>query len=121
MKPNNSTHYPDAYCVKCREHTPTSKKHTIVLSSSARAMTGECPKCGSTVYKILPGKAEAPKAPKGKSNIVSINHRSWMQTAMSRHLAEKKAQSFHQPSFVYGVSAGVLIMLAVIFTHVYLV
>jgi hypothetical protein len=97
-----------------------------MLSSSARAVTGECPKCGSTVYKILPGKsaeaaAKSPVSP--KSNIVSINHRSWFQQAAASQLPKSKAasQQFHQPSFIFGVAAGVFIMLAVIVTHVYLV
>ena len=29
--------YPDAYCVKCKEHTPTKNAHTVVFENSARA------------------------------------------------------------------------------------
>ena len=50
--------YPQAWCVKCREHTDTQNKHTVVLANSARALTGVCPDCASQVYKILPKKKQ---------------------------------------------------------------
>ena len=46
--------YPNAYCVKCGSHTDTQMKHTVLLSSSARAVKGVCPKCSTEVYKIVP-------------------------------------------------------------------
>ena len=46
--------YPDAFCVKCGNHTSTLDKHTVLLSNSARALKGHCPKCQSMVYRILP-------------------------------------------------------------------
>lgn len=48
--------YPDAYCVKCKEHTPTKNAHTVVFDNNSRAMNGCCSKCGSEVYRILGSK-----------------------------------------------------------------
>jgi Zn finger protein HypA/HybF involved in hydrogenase expression len=48
--------YPDAYCVKCKEHTPTKNAHTVVFENMSRAVNGSCGKCGSEVYRILGSK-----------------------------------------------------------------
>lgn len=48
--------YPDAYCVKCKEHTPTRNAHTVVFDNMSRAVNGSCGKCGSEVYRILGSK-----------------------------------------------------------------
>lgn len=45
--------YPNAYCVKCGGHTETLGKHTVVLQSQARAVTGVCAACATNVYKIV--------------------------------------------------------------------
>jgi hypothetical protein len=45
--------YPDAFCVKCKEKTPTNHKHTVILENNSRAVTGSCQACGSDVYRIL--------------------------------------------------------------------
>jgi len=45
--------YPDAYCVRCQKHTPTSNAHTIIMDNNSRAVTGECHDCGSEVYRII--------------------------------------------------------------------
>lgn len=49
--------YPSAYCVKCRDHTDTQNRHTVVLTNKSRALTGVCPKCQNQVYKFMPKKA----------------------------------------------------------------
>jgi len=51
--------YPDAYCVKCHEHTPTLSAKTVIMENGSRAMTGTCGKCGSAAYRILGQKAQA--------------------------------------------------------------
>jgi len=51
--------YPDAYCVKCQEQTPTNHKHTVILENNSRAVTGNCKACGSDVYRILAKKSKA--------------------------------------------------------------
>lgn len=48
--------YPAAYCVKCRTHTDTRNKETIILSNKARALKGYCPVCYSENYKFMPAK-----------------------------------------------------------------
>lgn len=48
--------YPNAFCVKCGQHTETLQKRTVVLDSQARAVRGKCVKCGSDVFKFLPKK-----------------------------------------------------------------
>jgi NAD-dependent SIR2 family protein deacetylase len=45
--------YPDAFCVKCGEHTPTKNAHTVIMGNASRAVNGNCGKCGSEVYRIL--------------------------------------------------------------------
>ncbi len=60
--------YPDAFCVKCQEHTPTKNQHTVVFENMSRAVTGTCGKCDSEVYRILGNqkaalKSVAPRAP----------------------------------------------------------
>ena len=45
--------YPDAYCVRCQKHTPTSNAHTVIMDNNSRAVTGECHDCGSEVYRII--------------------------------------------------------------------
>src|SRR5690606_18708177 len=37
--------YPDAFCVKCKTHTPALKGHTVILSNDRRALRGICPHC----------------------------------------------------------------------------
>lgn len=46
--------YPNAYCVKCGEHTNTLEKHTVMLGSGTRALKGLCGSCSNHVYKFLP-------------------------------------------------------------------
>jgi hypothetical protein len=45
--------YPDAFCVRCQKHTPTSNAHTVIMDNNSRAVTGECRDCGSEVYRII--------------------------------------------------------------------
>jgi len=113
--------YPDAFCLKCKAQTPTVRKNTVILSNSARAVSGECQKCGSPVYKIIPPKSAAPTRTSPKpANVVSLNHGSWL----SNHGGFSRAMNSNsnyasQASFVFGVATGVLIMLGVIVARVY--
>lgn len=45
--------YPDAYCVRCQKHTPTTNPHTVIMDNNSRAVTGKCQCCGSEVYRII--------------------------------------------------------------------
>ena len=53
----NDSSYPAAYCVKCKTHTDTKLKHTVILKNNTRALTGFCPQCQSKVYQFLPRKS----------------------------------------------------------------
>ena len=57
--------YPDAFCMKCKAHTPTANAHTVVLDNMSRAVTGACKNCGSEVFRILNHRQEEtqPTAP----------------------------------------------------------
>ena len=73
------SNYPNAYCVKCGDHTDTQQKHTVVLQSNARALHGKCPKCGSEVFKFLPKKSkqgskiESLKKPRTGATVTSLH------------------------------------------------
>lgn len=44
------------YCVKCKKKDVTmknAKETTMKGKVTMRAVKGECPKCGTTMYKIL--------------------------------------------------------------------
>ena len=47
------SNYPDAYCIKCKTHTDTVGRHTVVMQNGARALHGVCPKCESEVFQIM--------------------------------------------------------------------
>ena len=63
----NTASYPQAYCVKCKAHTETKSKHTVILQNNARALTGTCPDCASQVYKFMPKKSQPQKQ-------IPVNH-----------------------------------------------
>lgn len=52
--------YPDAYCVRCKTHTDTMGKHTVILSNKRRALKGVCPVCATENYRLMPHKKEDP-------------------------------------------------------------
>jgi hypothetical protein len=66
--------YPKAYCVKCKSHTETVGRHTVVMQNGARALHGTCPKCESEVFKIMPKskpeKSDEPQERKSSSEVV---------------------------------------------------
>jgi hypothetical protein len=51
--------YPSSYCVKCKSHTDTLGKHTVMLSNKRRALKGVCPVCATETYRLMPEKKEA--------------------------------------------------------------
>ena len=57
-----------AYCFKCNHHIEVSNKHTVVLRSNRRAVTGNCNGCEGKVYKILPFKKEKEEIEKEKAS-----------------------------------------------------
>jgi hypothetical protein len=61
--------YPDAYCIKCKTHTDTLGKHTIILGKNRRALKGVCPICATETYRFMPNKDE--KIPRRELSVIS--------------------------------------------------
>jgi hypothetical protein len=55
--------YPDSYCIKCKKHTDTLGKHTIMLVNNRRALKGICPICATETYRFMPKKDDARATP----------------------------------------------------------
>lgn len=54
--------YPSVYCVRCKAHTDTLGRHTVILSNKRRALKGVCPVCASETYRMMPQKKEERRA-----------------------------------------------------------
>ena len=91
--------YPVAYCVKCKAHTQTLNRHTVLLSNKARALRGTCPVCRSENYKILPSKSkDSGLGPMKKTAVPTL-----LPTTM---IAHRFSYKFHWPEWVaYGFFA----------------
>ncbi len=46
----------EGYCVKCKAKREISGGEEVVMKNKMKALKGKCPKCGTTVMRIL-GKA----------------------------------------------------------------
>ncbi len=50
----------EAYCVKCKAKREMTKTKEVTFKAKGgktrRAMKGVCPKCGTTMFRILPSK-----------------------------------------------------------------
>jgi len=50
----------EAYCVKCKQKREMQDAKEVEMKGKGgtkrRAMKGKCPKCGTTMFKILPKK-----------------------------------------------------------------
>ncbi|MDH5186996.1 MAG: DUF5679 domain-containing protein [candidate division WOR-3 bacterium] len=44
-----------AYCVKCRGMRDMKNEKEVKMKTGRKAMKGTCVKCGTGMYKILPG------------------------------------------------------------------
>ncbi|MCS7117084.1 MAG: DUF5679 domain-containing protein [Nitrososphaerota archaeon] len=42
----------EAYCVKCKKKVEMKNPQTVTLKNKRQATKGQCPTCGTTVYKI---------------------------------------------------------------------
>jgi len=42
----------EAYCVKCRKKVSIQAPKVVKLSNGRPATKGECPKCGTVVYRL---------------------------------------------------------------------
>lgn len=51
---------PEAYCVKCKAKREMSDAKEVTMKgkggTTRRAMKGKCPKCGTTMFRIMPKK-----------------------------------------------------------------
>jgi len=45
-----------AYCVKCKEKVQIKSGEKVTMKNGRPAMKGQCAKCETGVYKILPTK-----------------------------------------------------------------
>ena len=42
----------EAYCVKCKEKKEMKGPKEVTMKNGKKAMTGECPSCGTKMFKI---------------------------------------------------------------------
>ncbi len=42
----------EAYCVKCKAKTEVKNPNDVTLKNGKPALSGECPTCGTKVFKI---------------------------------------------------------------------
>jgi hypothetical protein len=54
---------PEGYCVKCKAKKEITDAVEEVMKNGRKAIKGKCPTCGTVMFKILGGKAVAPKPP----------------------------------------------------------
>lgn len=55
---------PEGYCVKCKAKKEIANAVEEVMKNGRKAIKGNCPTCGTVMFKILGGKASvAPDAP----------------------------------------------------------
>jgi hypothetical protein len=48
----------EAYCVKCRKKVEIKNPKAVTLKNGKPATKGECPKCGTGVFRIGSGSAK---------------------------------------------------------------
>ncbi len=117
--------YPDAYCVRCQKHTPTSNAHTVIMDNNSRAVTGECHDCGAEVYRII--------AQSNKKALVSDrkpfteDHNAKMlrsrlaalQAAKPKALpiTRRAADATRSPAWSFFAACGVIIVVVVSFVY----
>ncbi len=98
--------YPDSYCIKCKKHTDTLGKHTIMLVNNRRALKGVCPVCATETYRFMPKKDDVRVTPP-LSVISSIQPRNApvsavLPTTTAKHLKEYRRTSVSQELLYYG-------------------
>lgn len=111
----NQKSYPNAYCVRCRDHTPTDGAHTVYLEndSRSRAMTGTCRHCGTEVYRILGYKNEGgPNEGRDERKVSGGASLSVVQPqAAPQNYAQAQMRSAQRPSNGYAlwVAGGLIV------------
>ena len=43
----------EAYCVKCKNKAEMKEPKEVSMGGNRRAMKGKCPKCGTTMFRIM--------------------------------------------------------------------
>jgi hypothetical protein len=51
---------PEGYCVKCKASKEIAETVDVVMKNGRKAIKGNCPVCGTVMFKILGGKAVKP-------------------------------------------------------------
>jgi hypothetical protein len=54
---------PEGYCVKCKAKKEITDAVEEVMKNGRKAIKGKCPTCGTVMFKILGGKANAAAKP----------------------------------------------------------
>ena len=49
-----------AYCVKCKAEKPIADAVEQSLKNGRKALKGKCSACGTSIFKMLPGKTAPP-------------------------------------------------------------
>ena len=120
--------YPDAYCVRCKAHTDTLGKHTIVLSNKRRALKGVCPVCATETYRLMPEKEDkiVPPISLIKSMAVEKEHKNsdaplyqskldhLARQEISRHNSAQKLVNIGLLMTIFGLSIACSFMLCVV-------
>jgi hypothetical protein len=97
--------YPDAYCVKCKTHTPTENQHLVTFENKSRAVTGSCQKCGTEVYRIISPKEQG-KALKAtvKSSAPALS----LVPSPERRLVASESAGERPSRWTYVAAAGLI-------------
>ncbi len=43
----------EARCMKCKENVQVNNGKEVTMKNGRKALKGECPKCGTNVFRIL--------------------------------------------------------------------
>ncbi|MCK4859378.1 MAG: hypothetical protein KAS87_02350 [Candidatus Omnitrophica bacterium] len=46
----------EAYCVKCKAKREMKEAQEVTMKNGRKAMKGKCPKCGTSLFRILGNK-----------------------------------------------------------------
>lgn len=100
--------YPDSFCIKCKKHTETLGKHTIMLGNNRRALKGVCPVCATETYRFMPKKEDKQVTP--PLSVISSSKRldkkapvsAVLPTSTARHLDRYGRASPSQELLYYG-------------------
>ena len=120
--------YPDAYCVRCQKHTPTSNAHTVIMDNNSRAVTGECHDCGSEVYRIMGQTnkkalvsdrkpiSEDLNAKMLKNRLAALNAKAAKPKEVP--ITRRAADATRSPAWSFLAACGVIVVVVVSFVYI---